>query len=70
MTKCPICNENNRKREQKLIDVLFEIVVRQQMNPKYMHFSSREDAAAWVAQTLKILGFDTQIMGSSWGVLK
>jgi hypothetical protein len=58
MTEC--------SREQRLIDIMFEIVVR------YGSVTigiSRESRAAWLSRTLKESGFETKPIGSSWGVL-
>lgn len=68
VSRCPICGGNNRKREQKLIDMLFEVAVRMQMGE--IAPSSREAAAAYIAVQLEQCGFATEPAGSSWGVLK
>ena len=35
-----------------------------------MRYHTKEQLAEWIARNLRDLGFDTQPMGSSWGVLK
>ena len=57
---------HGRSREQKLIDIMFEIVVRFGSNALG---SSREAKAAWLSSKLKDSGFETKPMGMSWGVL-
>jgi hypothetical protein len=65
--RCPVCGSNNRKREQQLVDAIFEIAVRMQMGE--IKPLSREAAAEYVASQLRALGFDTSPLGMSWGVL-
>lgn len=57
-----------KEREQKLVDILFEIAVR--MHQRDLKFPDREACAAYVADQLRQCGFDTTPVGSSWGVLK
>lgn len=57
-----------RRREQKLVDIMFEIAVR--MHQRELVFPDRESCAAYVAMQLRECGFDNQQLGSSWGVLK
>jgi len=59
-------------KQQKLIDICFEIAMTLH-DPKYRkHFHSmdKEHLAKWVRHQLKGCGFDTEPCGSSWGVLK
>lgn len=65
VSRCPVCGANNRRREQKLIDMMFEIAVRGQV----LRFASRNEAADYVASQLRAIGFDTRPLGISWGVL-
>lgn len=58
----------NRSNEQLLIDVLFEYVVRMQGGD--FKFENRDVAAENVASNLRHLGFDTEPVGLSWGVIK
>ncbi len=68
VSRCPICGANNRKREQKLVDIIFEIG----MKGRAQEFRdlSREALANWIADQLKQCGFDTRPIGLSWGVLR
>lgn len=56
-------------REQKLIDIMFDIVMTMHDYPKSFENATREQKAEWVAKQLRGCGFDTIPMGSSWGVL-
>lgn len=58
-------------REQKLIDLTFEITA-MISNPIYSFLfahKTQEERMDWVATQLRSCGFDTQPIGSSWGVL-
>ena len=65
-----------RSREQKLIDLVFEIA--QISARSYSSVKSpddytkhhRESHMLWVARQLRNNGFDTVPVGMSWGVLK
>ena len=57
-------------REQKLIDIMFDIVLVLRENTDWLKNTTREEAAEWTANQLRQCGFDTQPMGASWGVLK
>lgn len=54
---------------QKLIDITFQMVLVSTDDPVFCK-KSTEEKAEWVAETLRNCGFDTQPLGSSWGVLK
>lgn len=56
-------------REQKLVDIMFEIAIMLHTNP-YMKDKTVEELAAWVVDQLKKCGFETQPCGGSWAVLK
>ena len=58
-------------REQKLIDACFQLVMTATAREYNKHFQSlsMERKAAWVADQLRELGFDTAPCGASWGVL-
>ncbi len=57
-------------REQKLIDICFEIGL-MISEPKYgFTHMSNESKATWIADQLRGSGFDTEPMGASWGVLR
>lgn len=59
-------------REQKLIDIAFELVG-VISDPKYAaHFEpmTHEERMDWVAHQLRQCGFDTSPVGMSWGVLR
>jgi hypothetical protein len=58
-------------REQKLVDIMFEIAFMIHSNSAFKGKSQNEiQIAAYVADQLKQCGFETQPMGSSYGVLK
>jgi hypothetical protein len=65
-------------REQKLIDIVFEVAQASHLwNRKnqdeitsYYNEGGREKHMEWVAEQIRLCGFDTQPIGSSWGVLK
>ena len=58
----------DQKREQKLIDICFEIAM--MIHEHHDKFKNNEEVAKWVANQLEQCGFPTQQIGSSWGVLK
>jgi hypothetical protein len=57
------------EREQKLIDIMFEIALTIK-DSKVLQKKTNEELCAWVSGQLKTCGFDTEPMGASWGVLK
>lgn len=57
-------------REQKLIDIMFDMALTLRESTDWLKNADREEVAEWVAYQLRECGFDTQPMGSSWGVLK
>lgn len=57
-----------RKNEQKLIDIMFQIGLTIHNN-KWFKDKTDEEVANWIAEQLRKTGFDTIPMGSSWGVL-
>lgn len=61
----------SRSKEQKLIDIAFELVltITNKENVDIFKNKSNEDKADWVADQLRKCGFDTCKCGSSWGVL-
>lgn len=56
---------------QKLIDICFQcvLVATDDKNFKIKN-GTDEEKATWVARQLRLCGFDTEPLGSSWGVLK
>lgn len=58
-----------KSNEQKLIDIIFEIGLMIHNN-EWFNEKSNEEVAEWIREQLKICGFDTEPIGSSWGVLK
>ena len=60
----------NSTREQKLVDLCFEIGIMISTQKYDFKKMSVEEKAEWIAEQLKIAGFKTQPMGASWGVLK
>ena len=53
-------------REQKLIDIMFELVLTQ---PRVMKDRSSEELAEWIQYNLAECGFYTMPCGLSWGIL-
>jgi len=58
-----------KSNEQKLIDIMFEIGLMIHNN-EWFNEKSNEEVAEWIREQLKMCGFDTKPIGSSWGVLK
>lgn len=58
----------NAPREQKLVDIMFEMVYRVTQDHRDWK-PTRDEAMEWVAYNLKECGFPTTPMGISWGVL-
>lgn len=56
------------EREQKLVDICFAVAQHMLSSPP-VGPQRRELAAEWTARQLRDCGFDTQPIGSSWGVL-
>lgn len=58
-------------REQKLVDICFELVLTatSEQHSEYFRKLSVEAKARWVADQLKGCGFNTTPCGASWGVL-
>ena len=59
----------NDKDVQKLIDICFEMVLTVK-GSSFAKDMSRDDLANWVRENLKKMGFETEPIGLSWGVLK
>ena len=57
-------------REQKLIDITFELVMTMKNSQRLKNHATREELMAWVADQLRKCDFDTEPIGASWGVLK
>lgn len=57
------------EREQKLIDICFQIgiTIHHHNSLKVM---SKEKLTGWIAEQLKECGFPTKPVGMSWGVLQ
>lgn len=55
-------------REQKLIDLMFQMVLVATNDPVFCN-RPRGERMAWVANNLRDSGFDTHPIGMSWGVL-
>lgn len=64
------------KSEQKLIGIMFEIAQASYMMDreppvvKEYYNEKRDEHMKWVADQLRMCGFETIPVGSSWGVLK
>ena len=57
----------SKEREQKLIDILFEVAMT--LNSSTFPDMTREELAEWIRRQLKGCGFPTTPIGSSWGIL-
>lgn len=55
-------------KEQKLIDLMFEMVLTATNDPVFCK-RPRGERMAWVANNLRSMGYDTHPVGSSWGVI-
>ena len=60
----------SKEKEQKLVDIIFSVALTVNENHHYWKDKSREELAAWVSRQLSLCGFETEPIGSSWGVLK
>jgi len=68
--------QTQQTNDQKLIDICFQIamtmhmlgIVNESKGPQLI--MSRDELADWIARQLKICGYDTEPVGSSWGRLK
>lgn len=58
-----------KQNEQKLIDLMFEMVLTTSTH-KWFKNKSNDEIAKWARDKLKIFGFKTEPCGASWGVLK
>lgn len=59
----------DRLREQKLIDIMFEIAMTLHGNPPWAKNMDRDQLAQWIRHQLDQCGFTTIPMGISWAVL-
>lgn len=57
-----------RSKEQRLVDIMFELVMIATNDKKFCK-RPRGERMAWVANQLRDCGFDTAPIGMSWGVL-
>lgn len=55
-------------KEQKLIDLMFSMVMASTNDPVFCK-RPRGERMAWVANNLRSMGWDTHPVGMSWGVL-
>ena len=62
-------NKVMTNREQKLVDMRFEIGLTVADNSEFFKQKSKEDIAQWIANQLRGCGFPTTPIGMSWGVL-
>lgn len=53
---------------QELIDLMFQMVLAATDDPVFCK-KPRGERMAWVANKLRIMGYDTHPVGSSWGVI-
>ena len=60
----------DNSNEQYLIDICFGIATTMHTYyPSTFKHMSQQELCEWVANQLKICGFETSPMGASWGVL-
>ena len=55
--------------QQTLIDLCFEIGIMIHTD-KRLKKMSRDEIGEWIAEQLRMMGFDTHPVGSSWGMLE
>ena len=58
-----------KTKEQKLVDICFDLVLTATASPKFCGLSN-EEKALWVSRSLYLCGFETIPVGSSWGILQ
>jgi len=58
-----------KKDKQKLVDIMYEIglVI---ASDDFDKNKSNEEIAQWISRQLELCDFNTEPVGSSWGVLK
>lgn len=56
-------------REQKLVDISFQLVYTALENAEHFKSKTQEERMEWVAKQLRDCGFYTIPSGASWGVL-
>ncbi len=56
------------KEKQELINLMFRMVLSATDDPEFCR-KSRGERMAWVANSLRHMGYDTHPIGMSWGVL-
>lgn len=61
-------NMVSRTPEQKLIDIMFQMVLVATSDKKFCK-RPRGERMAWVADHLREFGFDTEPIGMTWGTL-
>jgi hypothetical protein len=52
---------------QKMITISFQLAM---VSAEHMHGKDNYQIAEWVAEQLRVCGFDTEPCGASWGLLK
>lgn len=60
----------SHEREQKLIDICFELIFAAHQNEYWFNKAGTEEVMQWTADQLRKCGFPTRQVGSSWGVLE
>jgi len=55
--------------QQILIDMMFEIGIMIHTDNRLRKLS-RDEIGEWIAEQLRMMGFDTHPVGSSWGMLE
>lgn len=57
-----------RAAEQKLVDLIFSVGLTLSANTR-LHGAPQETVARWIADQLRMMGYQTRPVGSCWGVL-
>jgi len=58
-----------KSKQQELIDIMFQIGLTIHQYQSFQKMT-KEEVAEWIAEQLRICGFDTEPMGASWAILK
>ena len=56
-------------KEQKLIDIMFEVGLTIQSDPWFKD-KTQEEVAEWISSQLNSSGFSVTPCGASWGILR
>ena len=59
-----------QSREQKLLDICYEVAFTVQSNQKWFEGKTKKQIADWLTKQLIENGFDIDSCGGKWGILK